>query len=995
VTGSTGPVSITLGGSEGGVDGGGALIFSSSGQVLTFGRFAPGVVAQTIGGGGGFGAITAAAGINAPSMSFELGSTGGTGGSADPSNSSIWTIGAGSIMTAGAISDALVAQAIGGGGGLAGFVSGGAHNPPLAAVRLGAAGVSGAGSAVTLTSQSAMLTAGAGAVGILAQSIGGGGGAAQAFGVSAAGPVSLGASGGGGGDAGAVALTSQGAITTSGAGAHGIVAQSIGGGGGFFSAFSSAGSLLSPNVVGVPGAGSGATVAVNVQGAVQTSGVGAHGVIAQSVGGGGGLVGAGEFATLLPAVGSFAGSAGGIGSAGSVAVNVSANILALGADATGIVATSTDATGFGGPINVSVGAGALVVGGLGLGGTPGNGDEPANAVRLIGGSANTLVNNGFLATVGGISGFVVAGGVGDDSIVNSGRIDGSVDLSAGRNAIDNKPAGVFNSGSVVWLGPLPASFDALTNEGLLSPGGYQNVYTTNITGNLLQTATGVYGLDLNLDRSADLINVTGTANMAGNVVLNLVNPLAAPGFATPGTHTETILHAQGGVTNSGLTLTAFDTAVINYSLIYPDSQDIALKYAVDYSPAGLTVNQRTVSYAVNAIETAQLSPAFRPIATNLFYLPNVATLGAAYDSLSGEGVSASEQTAFNATDMFLSTANTQMQRWIQNSCGDDATGTTLYAAQPTPKSKAASPACASARTWRIWGTGYGGTANWSGNGSVGSASVTGRVSGFGAGLDYQINPNFLLGFAAGGGASSFAAQNRATSGTVDAYHTALYGAWRNRNFYASGILSYDWFNDNESRFASIPGVVLPASNFAGGPYYVPGFQEKPGGSFDASAFSAYGEAGYNAHYGLLTATPFVGLEFASLRTGGFTETNQGFPSTVGLSYAAGTTTSLPTFLGLQLEGKGDLPNAMGLDLWVRGAWKHEFDTARSTESAFIAAPGFNFEIQGAQPPRDALVTSVGAKLNVTKNAAVFGTFEGQFGPGANSVAGTGGIMITW
>ena len=360
------------------------------------------------------------------------------------------------------------------------------------------------------------------------------------------------------------------------------------------------------------------------------------------------------------------------------------------------MAASTDATGLGGPINVSVGTGALVIGGLGSGGTPGNGDEPANAVRLIGGSANTLVNNGFLATVGGISGFVVTGGVGDDSIVNSGRIDGSVDLSAGRNAIDNKPAGVFNSGSVVWLGPLPAPFDTLTNEGLLSPGGYQNVYTTNITGNLVQTATGVYGLDLNLDPSTDLINVTGTANMAGNVVLNLVNPLAAPGFATPGTHTETILHAQGGVTNSGLTLTAFDTAVINYSLIYPDSQDIALKYAVDYSPAGLTLNQHTVSYAVNAIQAAQLSPAFRPIATNLFYLPNVATLGAAYDSLSGEGVSASEQTAFNATDMFLSTANTQMQRWIQDSLRrrrdghDGVRGAASVAANPQERSGHAS-----------------------------------------------------------------------------------------------------------------------------------------------------------------------------------------------------------------------------------------------------------------------------------------------------------------
>jgi outer membrane autotransporter protein len=176
---------------------------------------------------------------------------------------------------------------------------------------------------------------------------------------------------------------------------------------------------------------------------------------------------------------------------------------------------------------------------------------------------------------------------------------------------------------------------------------------------------------------------------------------------------------------------------------------------------------------------------------------------------------------------------------------------------------------------------------------------------------------------------------------------------------------------------------------------IPGFLEKPGASFDANALSGYGEAGYNARYGLLTATPFVGLEFASLRTGGFTENNQGFPSTIGLSYAARTTTSLPSFLGLQLEGKGDLPNAMGLDLWARAAWKYEFDATRSTESAFIAAPGFDFVVQGAQPPRDALVTSIGAKLNVTKNAAIFGTFEGQFGWGSNSIAGTGGLVITW
>jgi len=86
---------------------------------------------------------------------------------------------------------------------------------------------------------------------------------------------------------------------------------------------------------------------------------------------------------------------------------------------------------------------------------------------------------------------------------------------------------------------------------------------------------------------------------------------------------------------------------------------------------------------------------------------------------------------------------------------------------------------------------------------------------------------------------------------------------------------------------------------------------------------------------------------------------------------------------------------MKVDVWARGAWKHEFDASRSVEASFIAAPGFDFVIQGAEPPRNSFVTSVGLKLNLTKNASIFGTFEGDFGSGATSVGGTGGIVVAW
>jgi len=86
---------------------------------------------------------------------------------------------------------------------------------------------------------------------------------------------------------------------------------------------------------------------------------------------------------------------------------------------------------------------------------------------------------------------------------------------------------------------------------------------------------------------------------------------------------------------------------------------------------------------------------------------------------------------------------------------------------------------------------------------------------------------------------------------------------------------------------------------------------------------------------------------------------------------------------------------MPVDVWVRGAWQHEFDPSRSFEASFISAPGVDFTIQGAQPPREAFATTVGLKLNLTKSAAIFGTFEGQFGSNATSVGGTGGVVFTW
>jgi outer membrane autotransporter protein len=116
---------------------------------------------------------------------------------------------------------------------------------------------------------------------------------------------------------------------------------------------------------------------------------------------------------------------------------------------------------------------------------------------------------------------------------------------------------------------------------------------------------------------------------------------------------------------------------------------------------------------------------------------------------------------------------------------------------------------------------------------------------------------------------------------------------------------------------------------------------------------------------------------------------------IGLSYVGRNIVSLPSFLGVQFDGKTNLSDGVALNAWVRTAWKHEFDADRSTESAFIAAPGFDFVIEGAQPPRDALVANLGAKLKFGKNTSLFASFNGDFGAGSRGYTGTGGVSVSW
>ena len=340
---STAEVMLSVGGRTGQYGSGGHITTFLDGTdengFNTEGYGAMGIVMQSVGGGGGL-AATGSPRARGQLSVGGLGDQGQDGGNirVGPVNGrASWA----AIRTLGDSAHGMLLQSIGGGGGaaLAGSTVGEA-NPGWLSLDLAAGSTShvgGQGGQIDLDSGVRVKTAGDRAIGVIAQSIGSGGGVATAGSAANIRSIRLGtqSTSSGNGSGGAVRVSLRHEIKTQGAGAHGIVAQSIGAGGGIVGDTSKPigfdrqgfGNSSTPS-----GSGSAGDVNVAFDGTLETAGDNAHGIVAQSIAGGGGLAGGPD--------GGFAGSMGAGGTAGNVFVSQTGTLNALGAGSVGIFAQS-------------------------------------------------------------------------------------------------------------------------------------------------------------------------------------------------------------------------------------------------------------------------------------------------------------------------------------------------------------------------------------------------------------------------------------------------------------------------------------------------------------------------------------------------------------------------------------------------------------------------------------------------------------------------------
>ena len=592
------------------------------------------------------------------------------------------------------------------------------------------------------------------------------------------------------------------------------------------------------------------------------------------------------------------------------------------------------------------------------------------------GNGNTMANSGTIAATG-TSGIAVGVNGLNNTIVNNGTLKGG---SSGYSLFSVGTTGnsITNNGTLdgrMWVtGP----GNSLVNAGLITitdPG------TTLLAGNMLfggtftQTAQGTLALRVD-DKGLHDSLIAGKASLNGTL-----RAVLQPGLYGTTTTYKDVLASSVSVSGQFANVTsssAFFGATATYNA---QSVDLTLtRYGFGSAP-GETANQRSIGNALEAGYSTALTGATATFYTRLLQAGSVRVL----DQLSGEGTSGTQNTAFNSGALFGQTMDGQMEAWRAGNRGGVAGGAPLGYAAERPSGAASAFAALKAPAmvqpqWNAWAAGFGAGQTLSGNAGTGSASFNDRAAGGSMGVDHLVNPDLLLGIAAGGSSATFSVDDRTTSGRLEGGHVGAYAMQRFGASYLSAQIAYSHFNNTTTR--TITGI---------GPL------ETAKGAFASDQLGGRLEIGRAFEYGPVSVTPFAAIQAARLWHGAYTETSAAgaAPGVLGLSYAAQTTSSLPVFVGVKFDGRADFGNGMIWTPFVHAAWVHEFEPSRTITASLVTLPVPAFTIAGASAASDAARLDLGSRLALNRWWEVSGRVTGEFSSLGQSYSGIGSLRASW
>ena len=625
--------------------------------------------------------------------------------------------------------------------------------------------------------------------------------------------------------------------------------------------------------------------------------------------------------------GSFAGNIGGLGGTNGSMVKSGAGVLTLTGTSTlpwtvaagGLVSTTTLFTG-----DLTIAEGASM--------TFDQGFEGSYAGTLAGAGGLLFTGGGLVTLTGNASGFTGTSLVENFTLRLDGTLGGTVVLGDGGRLAGNGTVG----STTVQPG------------GTLAPGN--SIGTINVAGNLVLQPGSTYEVETEPGgTAADLIHVTGTATLAGQVLHVGLDGTYAPQA------TYTILTADGGVAGT------FDGVASTFAFLDPTlgytATSVLLTLArneASFPSVGQTPNQRAAAAGVESLGSG--STVYDAVVGL-----DAAGAAQAFDALSGE-IHASLKTGLLEDSRFVREAALARLQALPAAGGANA---------PKADGNAADAPFAA------WTQGFGSRGSTDGDGNA--AGLDRDTAGLFIGGDARLGDTGRLGLLAGYQNSSYDAGGRAASADADSYHLGVYGGAGFLGLNLRGGAAYAWSGIDTARNVAFTG-----------------FSERLTGSTDARTAQLFGEAGYEIRTGWAAFEPFAGLAYVNVSTDGYTERGGAAALAVG-----GDTTEV-TYSTLGVRASAELPAAFG-SAKVSGVvgWRHAFD-APDPAAINALAGGAAFAVSGVPIAEDVAVIGAGLEfdLGAMPELGVTGaklglSYDGQFGSGVSENAAKARFTLTF
>jgi uncharacterized protein with beta-barrel porin domain len=521
------------------------------------------------------------------------------------------------------------------------------------------------------------------------------------------------------------------------------------------------------------------------------------------------------------------------------------------------------------------------------------------------------------------------------------------------------------------------------NGGTLAPGNSIGLLT--VQGNLAFTSAAYYMVEVS-PANVDRVNVTGTATLGGATV----NASVAAG--TYVSKQYTIVNATGGVSGTFNSLVNTNLPSNFTSSLSYDAQNVYLNLVMNFVPSptpdfgsGLNVNQQNVANTlINFFNTTGGIPLVFGTLTP-----------AGLTQLSGETATGSQQTTFNAMNLFMSVLNDPFLAGRGDTAkpGSGATpfaeasdSANAYASNGRKRTASERDAYAmftkapiastNGPRWSVWAAGFGGSQTTDGNATLGSNDATSRIGGVAVGADYRFSPNTIAGFALAGGGTSFGLANALGSGRSDLFQAGAFARHTVGPAYISAALAYGWQDITTDRTVTVAGI------------------DQLRAKFTANAFSGRVEGGYRFVTPWMGITPYAAGQFTTFDLPAYAEQAIVGTNTFALAYGSKSVTATRSELGLRADKSFAMQDGI-LTLRARAGWAHDYNTDRNVAATFQTLPGASFVVNGAVPAKDAALVTASAEMKWLNGFSLAATFEGEFSNVTTSYAGKGVVRYQW